>query len=131
MKDLVLWNRDTETIHPYPRIDDKPVEGLKTPPLYVLEIVSPPEPEYDPGISSVETKCKADLVLGKLFCEWVITELPTISETQPKASRVGQEWVSLSGELWRVVQGRDQQGKFLPDSPETENKESLVWSRVK
>ena len=131
MRDLVLWDQDTGNIYPYPRVDDKPVEGLKTPPLHVLEIVCPPEPEYDSNIYCIETKCKADLVQGKLLCEWVISDLPSLSEDQPKASQVGQEWVNPLGELWRVVQSRDQQGRFLPDFPETEYKESLVWSRVK
>lgn len=131
MRDLVLWDQNTGVIYPYPRVDDGPIEGLKTPPLYVLEVVYLPEPKYNPDISGLETKCKADLVQGKLLCEWLITEFPAISDGKPKASRIGQEWIDPSGELWRVIQGRDEQGRFLSDVPETEYKESLVWSRVK
>jgi hypothetical protein len=50
--------------------------------------------------------------------------------TRPAAEFVGQEWISSEGNLWVVVQARGENGQFLPDDPNTPEKESLIWIQV-
>jgi hypothetical protein len=50
--------------------------------------------------------------------------------TRPAAAAAGQEWVDSAGALWRVVQARGEDGQFLPDDPETPERESLIWEQV-
>jgi hypothetical protein len=49
---------------------------------------------------------------------------------RPAAQYVGQEWVDSAGDLWVVGQARGEDGQFLADDPETEERESLVWEKV-
>jgi hypothetical protein len=49
---------------------------------------------------------------------------------RPAAEYVGQEWVDAAGDLWVVAQARGEDGQFLPDDPETAERESLIWERV-
>jgi hypothetical protein len=49
---------------------------------------------------------------------------------RPAAHYVGQEWVDSTGDLWVVNQARGEDGQFLADDPETEEKESLIWEKV-
>lgn len=49
---------------------------------------------------------------------------------RPVAQYVGQEWVDSSGNLWVVAQARGEDGQFLADDPETEERESLIWEKV-
>jgi hypothetical protein len=49
---------------------------------------------------------------------------------RPAAQYVGQEWVDSAGDLWVVVQARGEDGQFLADDPETEERESLAWEKV-
>jgi hypothetical protein len=50
--------------------------------------------------------------------------------SRPAAEYLGQEWVDSAGALWRVVQARGEDGQFLPDDPETPERESLIWEQV-
>lgn len=52
------------------------------------------------------------------------------NQQPPLAEYIGQEWSDLRGELWRVVQSRGEDGKYLADDPNTADKESLKWIRV-
>jgi hypothetical protein len=47
MADFVIWNSATDEIRGYPRSDAEPVVGLEQPPLFALQVVREPEPEYD------------------------------------------------------------------------------------
>jgi hypothetical protein len=49
---------------------------------------------------------------------------------RPAAQYVGQEWVDSAGDLWVVGQARGEDGQFLADDPETEERESLAWEKV-
>jgi hypothetical protein len=49
---------------------------------------------------------------------------------RPAAEYVGQEWVDAAGDLWVVVQARDENGQFMADDPGTPERESLVWEKV-
>ena len=49
---------------------------------------------------------------------------------RPAAQYVGQEWVDSTGELWVVAQARGEDGQFLADDPETEERESLIWEKA-
>jgi hypothetical protein len=49
---------------------------------------------------------------------------------RPAATALGQEWVDSAGDLWTVVQARDEDGQFLADDPETPERESLAWERA-
>lgn len=49
---------------------------------------------------------------------------------RPAAEAIGQEWTDLTGQLWRVVQARDEDGQFSSDDPETPERESLAWQEV-
>lgn len=50
--------------------------------------------------------------------------------TRPPAEFIGQEWIAADGALWRVEQARGDDGQFLPDDPETPERESLEWVEV-
>lgn len=50
--------------------------------------------------------------------------------TRPAATALGQEWVDAAGDLWTVVQARDESGQFLADDPATPERESLAWERA-
>lgn len=50
--------------------------------------------------------------------------------TRPAAEFIGQEWIAADGALWRVEQARGDDGQFLPDDPETPERESLQWVEV-
>lgn len=94
---------------------------------------------------------------GKWYARVVITpeqseflkfdHLPTMGEIQeaadtyvaanypellrPAPDAIGQEWTDPNGRLWRVVQAReDESGQFVPDDPETPERESLRWVEV-
>ena len=49
---------------------------------------------------------------------------------RPAAEFIGQEWIAPDGSLWRVEQARGEDGQFLPDDPETPERESLEWVEV-
>ena len=49
--------------------------------------------------------------------------------TCPAATALGQEWVDAAGDLWTVVQARDESGQFLADDPSTPERESLAWEK--
>ena len=49
---------------------------------------------------------------------------------RPPAQYVGQEWVDSAGDLWVVIQPRGEDGQFLPDDPETAERESLAWEKA-
>lgn len=49
---------------------------------------------------------------------------------RPAAESIGQEWVDSYGDLWVVEQARGEDGQFLPDDPETPERESLNWVRA-
>lgn len=49
--------------------------------------------------------------------------------TRPAAAMLGQEWVDAAGDLWVVVQARDESGQFLADDPTTPERESLAWEK--
>jgi hypothetical protein len=49
--------------------------------------------------------------------------------TRPAATALGQEWVDAAGDLWVVVQARDDNGQFVPDDPTTIERESLDWEK--
>lgn len=49
---------------------------------------------------------------------------------RPAAEFAGQEWIAPDGALWRVEQARGNDGQFLPDDPETPERESLEWAEV-
>lgn len=48
----------------------------------------------------------------------------------PPATTLGQSWTDPSGVEWVVGQARGDDGQFLPDDPETEERESLIWEKV-
>jgi hypothetical protein len=48
----------------------------------------------------------------------------------PPAETLGQNWTDPNGVEWVVVQGRGDDGQFLPDDPATPERESLIWERV-
>ena len=48
---------------------------------------------------------------------------------RPAATDLGQEWIDAAGDLWVVVQARDENGQFVPDDPSTIERESLVWEQ--
>jgi hypothetical protein len=49
---------------------------------------------------------------------------------RPSAQHLGQEWMDAAGDLWVVVQARDENGQFLPDDPATFERESLTWEKA-
>jgi hypothetical protein len=49
--------------------------------------------------------------------------------TRPAATSLNQEWVDAAGDLWVVVQARDESGQFLADDPTTPERESLTWEK--
>ena len=122
---LVIWDEKTGKIYPYPRVDSKPVVNLD-PGLHILKEVIADEPLYDSSISSLGKLCQPDIDKSEWVCKWVIYPLNT-EISPPDAEKVGQEWKDPEGDLWKVVQGRDEEGKFLPDNPDTVQKESLSW----
>ena len=48
----------------------------------------------------------------------------------PEPETLGQEWTAPDGSLWRVEQTRGDDGQFLPDDPNTAERESLAWMEV-
>jgi hypothetical protein len=48
---------------------------------------------------------------------------------RPAATGLGQEWIDAAGDLWVVVQARDENGQFVPDDPTTPERESLIWEQ--
>jgi hypothetical protein len=220
MKNLVLFDTETNLIRDYPRNDDQPVVGLD-PRYVVLRVVREPAPEPGPGQQANQTRT-VDLEAGEWRWGWSVVNLPpppppadwrTFKRTllahpainmllgggmttapaaaislpatllaasgggdvddfrgawvalrrnglvsaallqevrmlaiglhlpevfiaalggaaRPAAQYVGQEWVDSAGDLWVVGQARDEDGQFLADDPETEERESLVWEKV-
>jgi hypothetical protein len=220
MRNLVLYDTQTERIRDYPRADDEPVEQLD-PRYLVLRVVREPEPEPAPGQQISETRT-VDLEALEWRWGWSVVDLPppvppadwrmfkrtllahpainallsgslstapaaaislpptllaaagggdvddfraawiallrnglvsaellqevralAISlhlpevfvaalsgSARPAAEYLGQEWVDSAGDLWVVGQARGEDGQFLPDDPETEERESLIWEKV-
>jgi hypothetical protein len=220
MRNLVLYDTQTERIRDYPRADDEPVEQLD-PRYLVLRVVREPEPEPAPGQQISETRT-VDLEALEWRWGWSVVDLPppvppadwrmfkrtllahpainallggglstapaaaislpptllaaagggdvddfraawvalrrgglvsvellqevrmlAISlhlpevfvaalggAARPAAEYLGQEWVDSAGDLWVVGQARGEDGQFLPDDPETEERESLIWEKV-
>jgi hypothetical protein len=48
---------------------------------------------------------------------------------RPAATDLGQEWIDAAGDLWVVVQARDENGQFVADDPATPERESLAWEQ--
>jgi len=48
---------------------------------------------------------------------------------RPAAIILGQEWIDAAGDLWVVVQARDENGQFVADDPITFERELLIWEQ--
>ncbi len=220
MRNLALYDLQTEQIRDYPRADDEPVEQLD-PRYVVLRVVREVAPEPGPGQQINQTRT-VDLEAREWRWGWSIEDLPPPSPqpdwrsfkrhllshpainallgsgltaapaaaislpptllaasgggdvddfrgawvalrrgglvsaellqevrmlaislnlpevfvaalggaARPAAEYPGQEWVDSAGDLWVVMQARGEDGQFLPDDPETAERESLIWERV-
>lgn len=59
-----------------------------------------------------------------------VGEILSYEVLPPPPTALGEEWQSPSGRLYRVVQLQGEDGQFLPDDPQTPQRESLGWAEV-
>jgi hypothetical protein len=88
---------------------------------YARVVISPDEAtflkfDHLPTMDEIQTAAAA----------LVATSHPELLRPVPET--VGQEWTDPAGQLWRVVQARDDSsGQFSSDDPATPERESLIW----
>jgi hypothetical protein len=81
----LLYNTETQTLLPWPRIDDEPVIGLDAH-LLEMTVVQEDQPEYDPDTQRLEKTEAIDEEAQTVTRGWSVAEVPAATYT-------ATEWV--------------------------------------
>jgi len=81
----LLYNTQTQTLLPWPRIDDEPVVGLAAH-LLEMAVVQEDQPAYDPATQRLEKTEVIDTEAQTVTRSWSVVEVPAATYTAP-------EWV--------------------------------------
>lgn len=100
MKNLVLFDSETDKVLDYPRADEQPVQQLD-PRYQVLRIVREDRPEYDEATHYVRETRTVDLASGEWRWGWELIELPPPAPPQP--DYVGFYRALLSSQVYAAV----------------------------
>jgi hypothetical protein len=85
----LLYNTETQTLLPWPRIDDEPVVGLDDH-LLEMDVVQEDQPAYDPATQRLEKTEVIDAEARTVTRGWEIVEIPAPTFTPA-------EWVDQQG----------------------------------
>jgi hypothetical protein len=85
----LLYNTETQTLLPWPRIDDEPVVGLAAH-LLEMTVVQEDRPEYDPATQRLEKTEVIDAEARTVTRGWEIVEIPAPTFTPA-------DWVDQQG----------------------------------
>jgi hypothetical protein len=85
----LLYNTETQTLLPWPRIDDEPVVGLDAH-LLEMDVVQEDQPDYDPATQRLEKTEVIDAEARRVARGWSVVELPVATYT-------ASEWVDQQG----------------------------------
>jgi hypothetical protein len=85
----LLYNTETQTLLPWPRIDDEPVVGLAAH-LLEMDVVQEDQPEYDNATQRLEKTEIIDAEARTVTRGWEIVEIPDPTFTPA-------EWVDAQG----------------------------------
>jgi hypothetical protein len=81
----LLYNTETQTLLPWPRIDDEPVVGLAAH-LLEMDVVQEDQPAYDPATQRLEKTEVIDAEAQTVTRGWSVAEVPAPTFT-------ATEWV--------------------------------------
>jgi hypothetical protein len=84
-----LYNTQTQSLLPWPRIDDEPVVGLASH-LLEMDVVQEDQPAYDPATQRLEKTEVIDADARTVTRGWEIVEIPAATFTPA-------EWVDAQG----------------------------------
>jgi hypothetical protein len=84
-----LYNTETQTLVPWPRIDDEPVVGLDAH-LLEMTVVQEDQPAYDPATQRLEKAEVIDAEAQTVTRGWSVVEVPVATFT-------ATEWVDAQG----------------------------------
>jgi hypothetical protein len=85
----LLYNTETQTLLPWPRIDDEPVIGLAAH-LLEMTVVQEDQPAYDPATQRLEKTEVIDTDARTVTRGWSVVEVPAPTYT-------AAEWVDQQG----------------------------------
>jgi hypothetical protein len=85
----LIYNTITETLLPWPRIDDEPVIGLE-PHLLEMTVIQEDEPTYDPVTEVLEQTQTIDTEAKTVTRGWNVVDLPPTLYS-------AEEWLNAQG----------------------------------
>jgi hypothetical protein len=76
----LIYNTETQTLLPWPRIDDEPVVGLDAH-LLEMDVVQEDQPAYDPATQRLEKTEVIDAEAQTVVRGWSVVEVPAATYT--------------------------------------------------
>jgi hypothetical protein len=104
----ILYSISTEKLKPYPRKDDRAIDGLDSD-WVVLEQINTPPPSYHPEAESIEGKWEVDLDNREYRLEWTILDVP---EIVPEP-----EWDDFNDKVFQDLRFNQVYGTALQNAP--------------